>query len=120
MAAPSQHPDIRYSVRIFPIGEELALKLEAEFLALVSARRLLPRLGGWNLVLDIGEDTDVGPIVDSIRRNGLERSMDIFISLVPDSDSVIREVPASVTQIVQELGCRILVSYTSGVWASEE
>jgi hypothetical protein len=50
----------------------------------------------------------------------LEASFDLFVSLVPVSDSIIREMPRSVIQIIREFGCPMLVSYTSGTWATDE
>jgi hypothetical protein len=119
MAEPRSRQDILYSIRIFPVQEAVAVKLEAEFPDLASTRRFLPRLDGWNLVLDIAEGTDIEPVVRALRRDGLETNFDIFISLVPETDSIIREVPRNVVRMIQEFGCPIMVSYTSGTWASQ-
>lgn len=120
MAEPRSRPDVVYSIRIFPIQKSVADGLETEFSGLVSTRRFLPHLDGWNLVLDIGSDTDVGPVVNALRREGLDSKFDLFLSLVPESDSIISGVPKSVIKIIQEFGCPIMVSYTSGAWGSSD
>src|ERR1051325_11196016 len=111
MAQTDGPPDIRYSIRIFPIEEDLARRLEIEFASLAPARRFLPKKDGWNLVLEIGADADVQSVIHALRSEGLEGCFDLFISLVPSSDSLIRQVPNEVVRIVREFGCPVLISY---------
>jgi len=118
MAELHSRPEVTYAIRIFPIEEAVSAKLETEFPDLAVDRRYLARLGGWNLVLDIGDGTDVEPIVAALRRDGLETTFDIFVSLVPETDSIIGEVPRNIIRIIQEFGCPIMISCTSGTSAS--
>jgi len=113
-------PELVYSVRIFPIQEATADRLETEFSDIASIRRFLPRMDGWNLVLDINDEIDVQPIVNALRREGLETNFDVFVSLVPERDSLIGEIPRNVIRLIQEFGCPTMVSYTSGAWGAPE
>lgn len=105
---------ITYHVRIFPIDAITADQLLAKLQGFVKSKRQLPNSSDYNIIVSADPHADLDVLADILESSGLEGKFDIFISLVPASYSIIKEVPDQVVKLIARLKCRLYVSFTAG------
>lgn len=104
-------PEISYYLRVLQIGHEE----EDNLLSLVETDLVRRRALGndvANLIFRLLDDKSAALLGLAISNLSLSKKCDLFISLLPASDSGIKELPRFISKLVVSLDCDLLVSYT--------
>src|SRR5258708_1830383 len=109
---PSDLWPLRFSVRIFPLEADEAGELANLLSGLSPMTRVLPKKGGKSIVLvDIDSAKTAARLKEVLVGRVAPDGMDVFVSWLPERDSMIMEIPTFVVGLAAQLRCRLYSSF---------
>jgi hypothetical protein len=109
--AESSIPDISFHSRILGLSRRELDTVRNEVPDDFCEIRVLPD-GLANVSIDIALEITASELITLLNRTSLARKSDVFISLLPTSDSGIKEIPSHIVDFIAQLRCDVFVSYT--------
>lgn len=103
---------MRSYLRIFPLSEDEATSLRFSLKDFSPEVFQLRNNQGKNITIEINANTDIESVCKRMSSERLIDRVDIFLSIRPESDSFIENVPSRVIGLAKLLNCDVVVSGT--------